>query len=777
MRTFFALILTLGISLAGVEACFSAENEDEKIGSTGEGVPGNYQYQVEFMPLPGMGRAPISIPPQATVSSFVTPAPIIPKVPPGTVKPLPPAQVTPPTDITPTVTEPIRVPLPPEVVKPPLEKMVVPEPIAVPVPKPKEEEVPPLEEVVEEKPIVTPEPALTDLEIERRDEFYPILVTPTRLEERRDRLGRSVALVRRKDMDAQGSFTLSEALRNIPGVRVRTLGTLGDQTTLQIRGNRSYDTALLINGMPLRDASGTQGSAVNLFSEISTDHFEEIEVLRGAGSTLYGSEAIGGVVHLRMKEGKAGPPRSTVILDIGEDGSYHQTYQASGMENQLDYFLGYTRVGTDGVLTSDTYESGGFSANVGFKPGDNLEFRFIMNTVISELDINDGAGLNNGILVENKTDPNHLRQQHFLHFNSMIRHQPWENFQHTVRWGVLETDRRFINGADAVDSRFSDSQFDGDISNLEYQADLYVNDHLSIVAGAESENEEFRQLVSNVEDVVSVERLGAYVEGRLSFLDNTLNLALGGRTNEHERYGSHETSEVSVSYLFRPTQTRFKGHWGTGFRDPSLFELFGRTHSSSGSTFEFGNLELEPEESRSWDAGVEQELFDGSVLVIANIFRTEFDKRIVFGQGSYENVEGDFSRGGELESIWIPNENLRISTAYTRTIAESNGQVAPSLPHNLFGMNVDWEFLEKFKYHFDLTYRGVETVQLFATPSFTSEFVRQNSYVKADTKLGFAVTENAEAWFVVENIFNEKIVEEGFRNPGRMVRGGVTIKI
>lgn len=602
-----------------------------------------------------------------------------------------------------------------------------------------------------------------------------VVITASRVEQSVDESGRAISIVTDEDIEAQGAYTLSEALRNVPGVTVKTLGQLGDQSTVSIRGMRSFDTAFLIDGMPLRDASDPQGGITPFLEDLFTDNVEQVEVLRGTGSTLYGSDAIGGIIHFRMKRGQEGAPQVKLLAEGGTNKTFRESLQLSGATEDFDYFVSVGNNETDGILDPDTYEAQHYAANFGFQPTDNVDVRFIYNSVFSELDTNDTPGLVNGILTNDASDPDDLREARFMHYNFSVNHSLNEYVNQTLRVGYMDSDRRLIGGPAGDESGgYFDSQFDGNIINTEYEAQLTVNEHYDLVFGYEFEHEKFKQLVSDVFGKFSINRHGVFLENRLSFLDEALNMALGTRYSYHEISHSNQSYEFSTSYLIEPTQTRVKGHVGTGFREPSLFELFGRS-TFGGFTFVFGNQNLTPEKSLSWDVGVEQRLMRDKLALTSTFFRNDYSRRIRFIGGAYANVSGGYTRGIELEAAWEPSKNFHLGLAHTTTFAESDGTTRPSVPRNLFGLNLDWRFLEKFQYNFDLTLKGDEQVEVFATPSFTSELIDQKAYVKADMKLSYEVKDGAKAWFRVDNVFDEKIIEDAYVLPGAQYFGGVSL--
>lgn len=614
------------------------------------------------------------------------------------------------------------------------------------------------------------------LDLERKKDL-PLVITPTRMEEPLSHIGRSVTVVNSKQIEAQGTYTLTEAIRNVPGVSVRTMGSLGDFSTIRIRGTRPWDTAMLIEGMPLRDASDPQGSFLPFFEDVFTDHFSQIEVMRGTGSTLYGSEAIGGVINLRMKQGEEGRPRVKAQFEGGTFETIHHAYQVSGGVKGFDYYLGFSQNGSEAIRNPDTYGSRSFGVNTGYQWEDDFEARFMLNAVDSNLNVNDSPSLLNDILIQDSADPNHVRDARFVHYSSFVRYRLNEHIQPKIKLGFMDTDRRFDNGIDTIDIRATDSQFDGNITNVEPEIEFTLNEYYSFVSGFEYEREELRQLVNNRWDSFDVYRYGPFLENRFSFFEKTLNLSAGARLSHHEELETHESGELSGSYLIEKTKTRFKGHFGTGFREPSLYELFGRSLSSRGILSTFGNPNLKPEKSISWDAGLEQKFFHDSITASGTFFKNEFSRRIAFIGRQYAMREGGYNQGGEFELKWRPIENLQLAASYTRTFSEADGRSVTGLPRNLFSLNLDWKFWNRFHYHLDLTHNGKEQIALFSIPSFTTKFVDQKSYEKVDMKLSFDLNDHLTLWARGDNVFDANIIEDGFQNPGAQAFGGVSMEI
>jgi vitamin B12 transporter len=604
----------------------------------------------------------------------------------------------------------------------------------------------------------------------------PIVVTGSRIEKSVQRIGKSVSVVTSDQIEESGATSLVEALRNTPGVRMQQLGSPGKLATIRIRGTRSFDTALLVNGMPLRDPSDPRGSVTPFIEDLLLDDIQQVEVIRGSASTLYGSDALGGAVNIILKKGTKEGVHVRSLFDGGTHHSYRHSHQVSGVSKSSDYFLGYTRYTNEGFRGDDAFNISTYMTNFGYTPDPKLEIRYMTNAYHSKTDLNDGPTFKNGTFVEDINDPNDFSKTRLFHYNALIKYRPHERFENIIRLGFSDSDRRSVARVDESDTSFRDDQFDGNAQNFEYQSNITINNRYSISLGAEYEREWMSQTVNNTEDEFNQFRYAGYLENQLSFLEEKLNIAIGGRIGYHETSHTLQSGEASASYLIGNTGTRLKSHFGTGFREPSLYELFGRSSSDFG-TFTFGNKTLKPEKSISWDMGIEQNLFGNSLKLVAAYFRNDLQKKIDFIGASYNNVEGGNTHGFELEALWHPVDSLKIGLTHTRTDGRADATSLVDIPRNLSGATFDWKMLDTVYFHADLTFKGDEQFQVFEpAPTFTSHLVHGDEYFKLDAKLSYQMTGDLQAWVRAENILNDDIIERGFRGPGATFYGGVKVE-
>ena len=187
-----------------------------------------------------------------------------------------------------------------------------------------------------------------------------VVITATGTAQRADEVAKVVTTLDASEIEAKHELTLTEALRGTPGVRVQQQGSPGALTTLRLRGQRNFDTALLFDGLRVRDAGDINGSALSLFSDLVPTALDRVEILRGAGSSIYGSHAIGGVINLIPDAGSSGFHFSGGF-EGGGLATFREHLQASGGGNNFGFNLGVNRLDVrNGIDGDDAYGNTGF---------------------------------------------------------------------------------------------------------------------------------------------------------------------------------------------------------------------------------------------------------------------------------------------------------------------------------------------------------------------------------------------------------------------------------
>ena len=183
-----------------------------------------------------------------------------------------------------------------------------------------------------------------------------VVVTATGTAQRADETSKAVSLLDNQSIEARRELTLTESLRGTPGLRVQQQGSPGALTTLRLRGQRNFDTAILLDGLRVRDSSDINGSAVSFITDLLPADLDRVEVLRGSGSSIYGTNAIGGVINLVPETG-AGKPHFEFGFDGGSLSLFRERIKgAGGIGKRAGFSFGLTRLDVRrGVDGNDEY--------------------------------------------------------------------------------------------------------------------------------------------------------------------------------------------------------------------------------------------------------------------------------------------------------------------------------------------------------------------------------------------------------------------------------------
>lgn len=601
----------------------------------------------------------------------------------------------------------------------------------------------------------------------------PVVVTATRIEVPLEEIGKTVTVITSEQLEEQKATSLVNALQNVPGLLAKQQRGPGGLASIKIRGLDSEYTQILIDGLPLRDPSDPQGSAVEFMDDILIENIERIEIVRGSSSTLYGSDAIGGTINIITKKGTA-RPEFFALFDGGSMSTYQEVAGMRGMIGSVKYSLTGKRVDSDGIDDHDTYSATSVAGRFGVDFSQDTSLAMQLKYADSEVDLNDAPGIADGVLLREQDDPDDAKEKTLLSGGIVLTQQISENFDYTLKFGYVDVERTLIFGPEGDEFGFeSETTYSGNTLNAEFQSNYSLNDTHLITLGYEYEAEEFEQDLGTRKDRPDATRHGVYLQDSLVFPDERMNIVPGVRYMDHDQAGDRIDWEVSMSYLPGESGTRLHSHIGTGFRAPSLYELYGAS-VFGGTLFEFGNKDLEPEESLGWDIGITFNLLEEKVLLDITYFSSNFDKIIGFGTVGYENIDGGESKGLEVEASYVLTDALRVTGSYTYADTEdANGEKFFGVPEHEVGLNINYRFLEKFDANLAVTLRGKEEVPLFDSTTFTSERYENDGFTTVDFALDYALTERFNVWTRIENVFDEEYYVSGYEAPGLSFYGGI----
>jgi len=509
----------------------------------------------------------------------------------------------------------------------------------------------------------------------------PVVVTATRSEEPLEQTGASVTVVPEEAMRVQEYRAVEEVLRTIPGIQVQTSGSPGKLSTVRIRGANATQVQVLIDGVRVK--SLTSGDFD--FADLTLDNIERIEVLRGPQSTLYGADAIGGVIHIITKRGQ-GPPSGFVDFEAGNYETFRERAGVSGSTGPWSYSLGVSRLDFGGQFNNDEHDVTSVNVRLGYALPNKGELSLTGR-------FQDGHRGIPFATVFPDFDPNR-NQDDQLWLLSLEWRQPWTSmWEHKLRVSAVDETLTFKDEADPAHP----FGFRSDISSRRFEAEWY---HFitpvpwnTLTLGAEYRNEVGEVKGSFKE---TIDSWALVLQDQLRLFDR-LYLTGGVRYDGNSVFEDKATARVALSYLLKATDTRFKASWGQGFRAPTFNELFFPAFAPCPP---FGNPNLKPEESNSWDAGVEQHLWERRVRLAATYFRNDFKNLIqstltdpVNFCFEARNVGKARTEGVEVEASIMPVDGLVLAVAYTYTDSEdrTTGDPLRRIAANSLAVTATWE--------------------------------------------------------------------------------------
>jgi vitamin B12 transporter len=620
---------------------------------------------------------------------------------------------------------------------------------------------------------------------------------------------------------------------------VQQQGSYGALTTIRLRGQRNFDTAILLDGLRVRDASDINGSAVPFMADVLPADLDRIEVLRGSGSSIYGTNAVGGVINLMPKSGQGRP-----AFDFGFDGGSLALFRerlkgSGGLGRRAGYSFGITRLDVrHGVDHNDEYGNTAGAGRLEFDVTPAIRISANFFGTISNLRVNDSpfalpAAFTSGLHPEavagvtfnpDFNNPDQGRRNRILVGAIRLAHEINDTVSYSIAYQHVGTRRRNYNG-DRIDPRFAafypfgDFAFmginNGATDTLDARANFRLGRHNLATAGFEYENESIFQSsepsFSAVNNTTDRQRtLALFGQDQIFLLQDRLQISIGVRGQSFRIKAADRpsflaavtpdnsiTGDGSIAYFIRSSNTKLRAHVGNGFRAPSLFERFGQGTFAQAGFVRFGDPTLKAEQSISVDAGFDQSVANERARFGATYFYTRLQRAIAFrsflvdplGVGrfsGYVNQPGGISRGLETYAEIVPwrNGNVRASYTYTNSdrFAPAAGlQPEYVIPKNSFGFDFSQRY-RAIQINFELNYTGAYLAPVFEN-NFPFRMAELNfpGYTKADLYGSYerSLSERVAMTLFAgaDNLFGVTYYENGFRAPGFVARGGVTFSV
>ncbi|HSQ24299.1 MAG TPA: TonB-dependent receptor, partial [Pyrinomonadaceae bacterium] len=344
-----------------------------------------------------------------------------------------------------------------------------------------------------------------------------VVITATGTAQSADEISKAISVLNDQTIEQKRELTLSESVRGLPGVRVQQQGSYGSLTTIRLRGQRTFDTAILLDGLRVRDASDINGSAVPFLADLLPVDLDRVEVLRGSGSSIYGTNAVGGVINLMPKSGQ-GKPSFEFGFDGGSLALFRERIKGSGgLGRRAGYSFGITRMDVrHGVDGHDEYGNTAGAGRLEFNPTHAIMFSANFFGTISNARVNDSpfalpAAFTGGLYPRaiagvtfqpDFNNPDQGRRNRMLAGSVKLAHQVNDLVSYTIAYQHVGSRRRNYNGSE-IDPQFAafypfgDFAFiginNGGTDTFDARANLRLGRHNLATAGFEFEHESIFQ--------------------------------------------------------------------------------------------------------------------------------------------------------------------------------------------------------------------------------------------------------------------------------------------
>jgi len=577
----------------------------------------------------------------------------------------------------------------------------------------------------------------------------------------------AVTVIDRQTLKNRAASTLSEIMRDVPGFSVSQVGVLGSQTQIRVRGSEANHLLVIIDGVEANDPSQSDEFS---WGTMSAADIERIEIIRGPQSSIRGSDAVAGVVNIITR--RADRSGFGVHADVGSWSTRNTGFNAGYQRDGFDFRLGANHVKSDGANIArqgqedDGYKNTTFNLTTGLKMSDQFNMSLAARQSDGTNQFDADADFDG--IVEDQD-----RQSDFK--NTTLRLEgnyssADGNWQHKVAISRAENDNTaFADGVmgNRTASTKDQYQFIGNMI-------LAGGDQtLSLLAEREEEDWMQRGEISwgiydpNQDRERDTDSLA--IEYR-TFLTETLTLAASGRYDDNSEFDSAKTYRVEAVYQLSD-QTRLRSVFGTAVKNPTFTERYGFY------TNFIGNPDLVPEESQSWEIGIDQTLKGSDFTVSLTVFEADLTNEIdgfVYDPATFaytsDNMTSDSERNGvEISAMGNITDSLGLTAAYTYTdSSDPDGTREVRRPRHTASANLAWQVRSNLQLNTNIQFTGDQTDVYFPPFPEPSQVVVMDSHTLVNLTLNYQASKDLDLYLKVENALDEEYEEVfGYQTLGR----------
>jgi vitamin B12 transporter len=612
----------------------------------------------------------------------------------------------------------------------------------------------------------------------KSNELGTIIVTGSQLPSDTKTTGSSVTVIGEQEIEDGQYRNALGALQQVPGLDIVQSGGFGGNAAVFLRGGNSEGTLVLLDGIELNNPA-TPNRSYNM-ANLTLENIERVEVIRGPQSTIYGSDAMGGVINLVSKKAQEGV-HSTVTSEAGSYNSFTQVGNLSYGSKGFDVSTGITRQDIGGISAAnaadgnsehDGYENTSLTNRMRFAPTDSVEGSVTTRYDHSNTSLDNMGGVGGDDLNRR------FRNNEFFTRGDMSVGLLDKTLTPAAYISYSRHSLKDVNSPDAVSSEVLDSSFGGDIVTVGSRATWKPSEVFSSVVGGETQGERadsyyfsdgaFGPYQDNFYGQEA--RTNSVFYEAKTTLDKSFYIDAGVRHDNHSIFGGKTTYKVAPAYLIDSSGTKLRGSVGTGFKAPSLVQLYSS----------YGNRDLQPEQNLGWDAGIDQDLVKDRVSVSLTYFDMDYDELITFNPSTFvlENIDKANMRGAEIGLTTRLSESLSTRLAYTYTDTENDttGEALLRRPKNKNSLTVVYQPTSRFRSQVQWRVYSSRFDNDFNT--YPPERVSLGGYGIVDLAASYQLSQRFELFARVDNLFDKEYQEVlGYGTLGAAAYGGIKVSL
>ena len=590
-----------------------------------------------------------------------------------------------------------------------------------------------------------------------------VVVTASRSPKKISEIGKVTQVITAETLAKSQGRTLAEVLNNVAGLTIGGNGNNpGDIKSVYLRGASAANTLILINGIPVNDASGISGE-YNI-AAIAIDQVERVEILKGGNSTLYGSDAVAGVINIITKKG-AGKLMANLLATGGSYDTYKQMLGLNGMIGTTSISLNASNLDSKSFSTAapgkgetnfdkDDFHQKSVSLNI----GQQLTSRFLLNGNFQAN--NNQAGLDNGAFTDAK-DYTSSKSAFLAGLGGKL----------SMNKGSLNFNISQNNVRNHFDNKGSITNNGGNITHAESNLNYAFNNIIDIASGVSYRFSQTEQRNRFSPPLFADNNLKSLFTSIFIRSNTGFQAEVGGRVNDHSQYGSNFTYTLNPSYLIADRYKIFV-NVSSAYRVPSLYQLFSQ----------FGNLNLQPETSVTYEAGFDLN-FTAKLNLSLAYFKRDIDNVIDFGQVrtgvfGYINQNNQKDNGFEIELGFKPSSSINLNAFYAYVDGEVTTPASTTFnlfrrPKNSVGVNAGYDINEQFSFNLIYKFTDMREDRYFDNSTFKSITAVMDSYNMVDLYAQYKPAGRLTLFTDVKNILDEQYVDfSGYTTKGLNFNAG-----